>query len=208
MKIRDGVWSLDAGTGHCFLVVDKQCYLIDTGLPFAAGTVIRALGAMGVAPKDLKNILITHHDADHVGGLRAIQQWCGAKVWAHPLDIPYIEGKAERPGFKKQLGQWLAKPPLCDLRPYEGAMRVGPVQVIHTPGHTPGHVCLLYQGTLFAGDLVENKRGLLRPYPDKWNADSAQLRRSVGSLKDVDYDLVCMAHGEPYRGRIEFLAEA
>ena len=205
MKITEGVYALDAGTTRCFLIVDRQMVLVDAGSSFAAGTVIRGLAGMGITPKDLKHIVITHSDVEQVGGLGALWQWSGAKVWAHSAEIPYIAGKEPRPGRSKY-APLLARPPLCDLRPYEPGKMVGPVQIIETPGHTPGHVSVLYQKTLFVGDLVENKGGLgLGPKKKNW--DTGKLLESIAGLSTLDYEWVCMSRGAAYQGRIEWLAE-
>ncbi len=42
-------------------------------------------------------------------------------------------------------------------------MQIGNIKIIHTPGHTPGHVCMIFEDVLFAGDLVKNKNGNIVP---------------------------------------------
>ena len=81
-------------------------------------------------------------------------------------------------------------------------MKVGNIRIIFTPGHTPGHVCMLFDGVLFAGDLVECKRNKMVPYPNGWNWDTQKLLQSIDRLKSIEYEWVCMAHGTPCNRRI------
>ncbi|HYH02981.1 MAG TPA: MBL fold metallo-hydrolase, partial [Bacillota bacterium] len=69
-----------------------------------------------------------------------------------------------------------------------------------TPSHTPGHVCMLYNGVLFAGDLFENKDGNLRPYPPAWNWDNNHMMESAGKVAQLPVKMVCPAHGLPVEG--------
>ncbi|MEA5002232.1 MAG: MBL fold metallo-hydrolase [Christensenella sp.] len=204
MKINDKVIMLDASKGgHCFLVKDDALALIDTGLPFVRKKLFAELESLGVSPTDIKNILLTHHDSDHIGNLYALQQATGAIVWAHEKDIPYITGEIPRPGKKKYIAKLLLKQRVGGIRPYDKTMRVGNIHIIETPGHTPGHVCMLHNKVLFTGDLVERKKGRIVAYPAGWNWNTQMLEESVTSLKQVDYEWLCMAHSKPCRQRIE-----
>jgi len=76
------------------------------------------------------------------------------------------------------------------------------IEVVPAPGHTPGHVCLLYKDMLFAGDLLENKKGKLRPYPAPWNWNDSIMLESVNKVAHRNYRLVCPAHGKPMERNI------
>jgi glyoxylase-like metal-dependent hydrolase (beta-lactamase superfamily II) len=78
------------------------------------------------------------------------------------------------------------------------------IKVIETPGHTPGHVCLLYDGILFAGDLLENKNGTLRPYPAAWNWNNEKMLESVKKIAGMPVSRICPAHGMPIEGSFQF----
>ncbi|WP_227452385.1 MBL fold metallo-hydrolase [Clostridioides sp. ES-S-0108-01] len=76
-------------------------------------------------------------------------------------------------------------------------MQIGNIKIIHTPGHTPGHVCMIFEDVLFAGDLVKNKNGNIIPYPNLWNWDSKKMMKSVKRLDSLKYEWLCMSHGTP-----------
>lgn len=203
MKIKDNVLMLESTKGsNCFLVFDKELVLIDTGHLFVGKRIVKEIQQLKILPTDIKHILLTHHDADHIGNVKLLKELTGATVWAHKNDIPFITGEKDRPGFKKYVGKLFSRNNINDIQPFDNVMKVGNIRIIFTPGHTPGHVCMLFDGVLFAGDLVECKRNKLVPFPNGWNWDTQKLLQSIDSLKDIEYEWVCMAHGKPCNRRI------
>lgn len=204
MRINDKVLRLKHSKGaNCFLILGDEMTLIDTSLGFNGKGILSDIIALGIEPTAIQHILLTHHDLDHIGNIQLLAQATGAKVWAHQQDIPYITGEQTRPGFKKFIGLFANKKNLPSLHAYTADMQVGNIQIIHTPGHTPGHVSMLYDDVLFVGDLLENKKGQLRPYPKPWNHRHNQLLSSIDQLKSLDYTWICMAHGKPMKTRID-----
>lgn len=199
MVLNEHVICLDstAGFSNCFLVYDNGWILIDTGLGFLGKRILKELDKRKIKPTEIGHILLTHQDADHTGNLKLLQGLTGATVWAHPNEIPFITGEQDMPGFKKYLGKLNAKNKIQDVQPFRPDMRVGNIKVYFTPGHSPGHVCMLFKDMLFVGDLVENKRGQLNPYPKLWNWDTHMLLASIRSLSTVGFNWVCPAHGKP-----------
>ncbi len=196
MKITEKVTMLD-GTNfsHVFLVKTPDLVLIDTGLPFQRKNVLRALNELGVSLTDIKHIIFTHHDIDHIGSAVRLQQLTGATLWASAEDIPYITGEQPRHSFKKYVGKLQRHKP-SGLRAFEGNTVCG-IEVIPTPGHTPGHVCFLFDGVLFAGDLIENKKKGLIPYPVSWDWNYDVLLESVKKVALRDFQWLCPSHGNP-----------
>ena len=86
----------------------------------------------------IKNILITHGHIDHVGAAAELKDITGARVWIHPLDEPGLGFKADG-----RLTEGLILP-----------MGRFSLKVIHTPGHSPGGVCLHAPGAVFTGDTL------------------------------------------------------
>src|SRR4051812_24011294 len=74
--------------------------LVDTGLPGQIGTITTALADAGVNVADLKRIILTHQDIDHVGSLHDLVQSTGARVLAHAIEVPYIDG-SQLPRFAR-----------------------------------------------------------------------------------------------------------
>jgi len=78
----------------------------------------------------------------------------------------------------------------------------GGLQVVHAPGHTPGHIALYAKErrTLFAGDALMNAAGLRLPMSVS-SHDMEQARRSIHRLAELDFDIALPGHGAPILGR-------
>jgi glyoxylase-like metal-dependent hydrolase (beta-lactamase superfamily II) len=198
MEITQGVHLLQSTNGsYVYLVLREEPILIDTSLPGRAATILKELQVLGLKPTDLAHILLTHHDVDHIGSAKALQQATGAKLWASQEDLPYILGQRNRPGLKR-LVQTLVKVEVPQIdATYTPGQRIGGIEVIPTPGHTPGHVSFLSGETLFCGDLVISKKGKLQPAPAIMTWNKAVLKRSLSEVKRFSFAWVCTAHGEP-----------
>jgi len=160
MEVSKGVANLELDfNGHLIyptLIWDQEmAVLIDTGFPGQMKDLLVAMDKHGVSCEKLKVLILTHQDIDHIGSLPELVQHYddNIKVYAHKLDMPYIEGHL--PLLKDG---HIANPPkgkvdelLIDNQelPYCGGIRV-----IHTPGHTPGHISLYLKQSkiLVAGD--------------------------------------------------------
>lgn len=189
---------LDSAKGsHAYLIFGRETMLVDTGLSFNGDRIVKELESMNVTLNDIKHILLTHYDLDHIGNASKLAALTGADLWASGVDRPYILGEADRPGFKKYLPYifHVAKPEV--VKPYPDNGKLNEVTVIPTPGHTPGHVCLLFEDILFAGDLVENKGGSLIPYPALWNWNTPMMKKSITDVSGYPFKWVCPAHGRP-----------
>ena len=200
MKITEEVYALDSTQGnYVYLVLAEEIVLIDTGMPKNGKGIINELKSMDISPHDIKDILITHDDVDHVGGLALLEKTSGAKIWASKLDIPHITGELNRHIIKRIMNYILKlkKPEKIHPYPEEGA--VGDIKVINSPGHTVGHVCLLYKDVMFVGDLFRTKNGEIIHGPSFANWNSAILKESVAKIEEYDFKWICPAHGEPIK---------
>ena len=185
---------------NVYLVVGPPSTLIDTGPPGTVWCLLAALKRAGVQPRDLRRIVLTHCDGDHIANARALQRITGAEVCAHEDDLPYITGAQPLPGppARRVIGATigrLVRPPRVDRALHDGEVLDGLV-VLHLPGHTPGHIGLQAGSVLFAGDTVSGGRGL-RPAPRclTWNEDLA--RRSIARMATLGVDLLLPGHGTP-----------
>src|ERR687898_187511 len=103
MWIADGVYVLPIPRGsrgadgflNLTLILDEQNgnTLVDAGLPGQAKAIGAALVGAGIGVRDLRRIIFTHQDLDHVGSGAALVRQSSARVLAHPADAPYIEGE-------------------------------------------------------------------------------------------------------------------
>jgi len=141
-----------------------------------------------IDPKTVKQIVLTHEHYDHCGGARRLFELTGknARIIAHVDASDKIEkGESD---FAKMLGGVMPKIPV-DLKVKDGdELKMGDekFKVIHTPGHTPGSICLYSKDSksLFSGDTVFS-HGSFGRY-DFPGGDAAQLKNSIEHLSKLD----------------------
>ncbi|RJP24227.1 MAG: MBL fold metallo-hydrolase [Deltaproteobacteria bacterium] len=113
--------------------------------------ILRHLSERGLV---LEKILLTHGHFDHVGGVRHLKEKTGATIHIHPEEVDRMRG-ASRQGAMFGIG--VRTPPAPDVLLADGdtvPFADGKFEVLHTPGHTPGHVTFLAAGMAFVGDLI------------------------------------------------------
>ena len=208
MKVTDNVHALDSTKGnYAYVILGEEIILVDTGRPGQGKGILNDLKSMNIKPHDVKHILITHHDVDHVGSLAFLQQATEAKIWASKEDIPYIYGEKSRPGIKKLISFIMRVKKPQNINPYPEDQKIKDIEVISTPGHTPGHVCLIYNDVLFLGDLFRTSKGKVSPMNSFMNWDDSVLKGSIAKMDNYDFEWICPAHGEPIKrdGQLEEL---
>ena len=206
----------------------KDVVLVDAGFPDMAPQFLEAMAKAGVPPEKLTRIIITHHDMDHIGSLGELQRIGPqpVEVLAHAEEVPYIQG--ERPPIKMTPEMLARMEEQMKSMPEEQrqAMRTmmermrhqklkvdrtiadgaslpycGGIQILHTPGHTPGHICLYHSPskTLIAGDALFVENGNLAPAPSFINADPAMALASLQKLTRCDIANIIAYHGGLFR---------
>lgn len=184
---------------HPILLWDHEiAVLIDTGFPGQIEDLRVAMEKVGVSFDKLKVVILTHQDVDHIGGLPEILKERGndVKVYAHELDKPYIQG--EIPLIKDG---HLDNPPKgnVDETLIDGQELpfCGRIRVIHTPGHTPGHISLYLRQskTLIAGDSMYSVDGILGGIHAPTTLDMNTARLSLKKYADLDIASVVCYHG-------------
>jgi glyoxylase-like metal-dependent hydrolase (beta-lactamase superfamily II) len=206
------------GSNIYFLNSKDGYTLIDSGLPNQTNRIAAQLHEAGYALSQLRSLVLTHGHGDHVGSAAELAHRSGAQVMAHRQDIPYIEQTQPLPfsSWLKHLmlrfaDRVLFRQPPCRVdKPLEEGDVIeaaGGLRVIHTPGHTPGSICL-YQPErelLFCGDTIINMNPMtgkerLRPSPAMISVDSSQARESLGKLAGLSLEVLCFGHGSPILG--------
>lgn len=182
--------------------------LVDAGLSFMAGGIRRFVEEAGGGP--LRRILLTHGHGDHVGAIEALLASGDVTVYAHPREMPYMEGAKPYPRRKKarsfvRPGAALPLPLGEDGEP----VAVGGLLPVWTPGHSPGHT-VYYHGkdrVLLAGDLFTSRKGKLRPPMKMFTADMKQAADSAAVVARLMPDRLEICHGGPVLAPAEQLDE-
>jgi len=123
---------------NCYIVGSEKTgdgMIIDPG--DEAFKILQAVKELGLT---IKIIAITHGHPDHTGALPEVKQYTGARVAIHQADAPFIQDIV-RPDILLKGGDTIT---VGDLR----------FLVLHTPGHSPGGICLLGDGIVFTGDTL------------------------------------------------------
>jgi glyoxylase-like metal-dependent hydrolase (beta-lactamase superfamily II) len=211
MEIIPNVHLIPNIVANPYLLLDPDgLTLIDAGLPGSHRKILRYLAGLGYTPQDLKRILITHADFDHVGGLAALKAATGARVYASPVEARAIaEGHASRPlkprrRITKLLFDLLAglfKPAPVQVDEFLSDGQILPVlgglRVVETLGHTPGHISLFAPsaGVLFCGDSIVSEETGLRGSRGANNWDQARSDESVRKQAALGARILCSGHG-------------
>ena len=204
---------------NAYLVVEEAgLTLVDAGLPGAWGKISRYIERIQRSPSELQRVIVTHSHPDHTGPLKQLSRLTGAKIFVHSADTRYLE---------KTKSNWLhypAQPPAFNwnvplLHPIPAHELIedgqtlpvlGGLRVLHTPGHTPGSVCLYLeeQKVLFTGDiLLADGHFFRRPVPFP-GTNFRDYRASVDRLAQLSFETACVGHGKPLlRGGTDALTE-
>jgi len=214
IELVPGIWRIpviwgDGINAFVFVDDDGQATLVDAGLPGRWPILANALGYLGVGPDDVTRIVNTHAHSDHCGGIAQMQAMTGAPVSAHEEDAEYLRtGQAPSidPSVRggKYLQKWVSFPKISvahELSDGDVLPIAGGVRVVHTPGHTPGHISLLHEesGVLITGDAIHNWRGKIGLAVKWFSHDHELTAKSVHRLGELDYDLVAFTHGPEMR---------
>jgi glyoxylase-like metal-dependent hydrolase (beta-lactamase superfamily II) len=193
-----GVVELTAKTGNAFLVDgDDGLILVDTGTLKGLDGLLRAISDTGRAPSDIERIVLTHAHPDHVQAAPELRARTSARVLVHRADADWLAaGRVPAEGRSGASGRNYDRLSVAHWTPFtvddtvEDGDRVGGLRVIHTPGHSPGHIALLHETsrTLLVGDAVfRHKRLGLGPAgfaadPAAQAAGLARLPRDVTAV--------------------------
>lgn len=201
-QVSEHIWSLKSWfliPVRVWVVTESDgVTLVDAGFPFMAGGILKFITNLNAGP--LKRILLTHGHSDHVGAVKAILKQHPVPVFAHRIELPYMEGDLPYPRRKKpefNVAKGVASPlmesgaasleSVAGLKPYL------------TPGHSPGHTVYYHERdqVLLAGDLFTSKRGELRKPMAMFTADMTEACRSSAIVKQLNPQRLEVCHGEP-----------
>jgi glyoxylase-like metal-dependent hydrolase (beta-lactamase superfamily II) len=211
-KIVDEVFGLRLGIANAYLVrsADGGVTLIDTGVRRRVGHIGQGIREAFGPDARIRRIVLTHHHPDHTGSVDQLVALTGAGVYVHSADAALVDG-TERRVPRQRLVRMLigmGNPAPVDVnRISDGDVLpdAAGVRVIHTPGHTRGHVSLLLASpggnVLFTGDAAGEFFGRVGPLFAMTTLDAAQARASYSNLKQEDFEVACFGHGKPIRSQ-------
>jgi glyoxylase-like metal-dependent hydrolase (beta-lactamase superfamily II) len=211
MEIIPNIHLIPRIVANPYLLIDPAgLTLIDAGLPGSHKKILRYLADLGYAPKDLKRILITHADFDHVGGLAALKAATGAHVFASPVEAQAMAAghasralKPRRALTRLLFGMMtrLFKPARVQTDELLADGQILPVLggllVLETLGHTPGHISFFLPsaGVLFCGDSIVSEETGLRGSRGANNWDQTSSDESVRRQAALGARILCSGHG-------------
>jgi glyoxylase-like metal-dependent hydrolase (beta-lactamase superfamily II) len=197
MIIDKKIISLDCtDSGRVYCIQEKDGYtLIDTGMPRLAEKIMSELLSYNIKPNQIKRILLTHGDVDHIGNVEAIRKITNCDVYADNKELPYIEKEKHYSKIKHFLKFLLHIKPILGVKPL-AEKQIGEIEIIKSPGHTPGHVCYKYNEYIFIGDLVGCDKQKVKLLPKLMTNNYDDLIKSIKSLNIDKVKLLLPAHGD------------
>ena len=198
--------------------------LIDTCEHGDIVKIEHSLARLGYHLEDIKWVFVTHSHHDHIGNVALLEERYDVESFAHFLDIPTIRGekfpKEKLPNFgeirrlfpdfnefasasqaEDKGGKEFVVPPKIrnSLRGGEFFDIAGGFEIIHTPGHTPGHIAILLkkEKALVAGDLMMFWKGKFEGPVGTFSDDLEEAQRSVKKVSTMDFDRLVGYHGAP-----------
>lgn len=215
-NVPPGIHTIRGLMGVCHLLVDErgEAVLLDTGLVGEPGQIRGLIGRLGLKPKSIKAILVTHGHIDHVGNLAWAKRWTGAPVFAHPAEQAHIDGTYPYAGVNRWLGRFerfgyeaLGYRPVQidhfiadgDELPFWDGLRV-----VHLPGHTEGH-CGFYSERhrlLFSGDLFASYFFNVHLPPPVLNSRPELLHGSLRKALALGAQLIVPQHYDVLDGKL------
>lgn len=170
---------------NCYVMGGRELVVVDPASPYddERAELDRVIDALQAQGRRVVEIWLTHHHGDHVGGAAHLAERLGVPVAAHPATAERLAGRVNVDRLLED----------GDVRELEGepARRI---RAVHTPGHAPGHLCVLeeHTGSLVAGDMVAGVGTIL---VEPTEGDMAEYLRSLARMKSLAPAALLPAHG-------------
>lgn len=203
------------------IVTPDGITLVDAGLPGFYADLVREMDAIGRPLTDIRGVVLTHGDVDHVGCSERLRRELGIPVYVHAADADRARGgdKPKTPvgpmrpgpllGFaayairKGMRPQWLTE--VHEVADGDELDLPGRPRVIGMPGHSPGSIAVFSPAVraVFVGDALTTRHvltGRRGPAPAPFTDDPAEALASLARIEDLDADWVLPGHGPAFRG--------
>ncbi|GAB5493268.1 MAG: MBL fold metallo-hydrolase [Phototrophicaceae bacterium] len=203
-EIFPGLYAITRMGCNSFIIesAPDELTVIDTGIPGSTRAILASAKSLNYAPEQIKNILITHADFDHIGSLADLAQATGATVYAGKESVHYIENAKTPPHVPSFLGAMTGafqkKATVNEIFDDNDTLDIADgILAIHVPGHTPENYNFFWrrEGVLFGADLffALTKNLTLSPSPITWNRD--ELHKSARRALALAPKYICPGHG-------------
>ena len=201
MKIFDNLhffpWnSMTANNCNTYFIDGEKRILVDPGHYHLFDHVREELSGLSLSPEDIEMVIITHAHPDHMEGVKIFQE-TDALIGVSSAEMEFI--KTVAPHYGEALGIPGFE---TGILLQEGDLKIGNLnfEVIHTPGHSPGSVCLYWPDTktLFTGDVIFDQ-GVGRT--DLPGGDVEKLKESIRKISRLDVDYLLTGHGDIVAGK-------
>lgn len=222
MQLATSLHRIGADPVNVYLIEDSSgVTVIDAGLSGQWKDLIAELRSMGRTLEEIRGVILTHGDTDHVGFAERLRLETGAPIYVHEADAAQVRGEV-----KKKNPSWgrvkvrplmsflwyavrrggLTTNPVAEVETLRGGETLdlpGDPRIIHTPGHSPGSIAIHSPAVdaLFVGDAMTTRHvltGKTGPQPAPFTLDEAMALRSLENWKDVDARWVLPGHGHPW----------
>jgi glyoxylase-like metal-dependent hydrolase (beta-lactamase superfamily II) len=224
MQIAKGLHRIGSDIVNSYLIVGADgVTIIDAGLPRYWRHLNSELAQLGKTLADVRALILTHGDTDHIGFAGKLSREAGVAAYLHPADDAraHLEVKKPNSGWGPvKVGplagfMWysatqggLKIPPAGRLQPVEDGQVLdvpGSPRIIHVPGHTPGSVAVHVPAVdaLFIGDTMTTRNvltGATGPKPAPFTLEPKQAMSSLARLGELDATWVLPGHGPAWDG--------
>ena len=194
---------------NIYVITAGGLTLVDGGFPMDLAAIHLGLKALKATPRDIDLVIATHYHGDHTGTVAGIRRRYGTHAAMHREDAAYASGELPQETTEVPFATLLFYTVLWPLFRYrhfqpdrylvEGEVidLLGGLRVMHTPGHSPGSVCLFSaaRGLLFSGDLVRNERGVLAGPPPHYTPDEPAACDSLRRVSSLEFEMLLPGHG-------------
>jgi glyoxylase-like metal-dependent hydrolase (beta-lactamase superfamily II) len=226
MQIASGLHRVGSPIVNSYLIVNGDgVTIIDAGLPGYWKPLQAELAAIGKSLADVRALILTHGDTDHIGFAARLHRETGIIPYIHEADIDRARLQVKKPNFgwgPVKIGPlagflWysarnggLRIPPATELQTVSDGTVLdvpGTPRIIHTPGHTPGSIAVHVPAvdTVFLGDTMTTRNvltGVTGPKPAPFTLEPGQALASLERLDGIDATWVLPGHGPAWDGGV------
>jgi glyoxylase-like metal-dependent hydrolase (beta-lactamase superfamily II) len=226
MQIASGLYRIGSPIVNSYLIVEPDgVTIIDAGLPRYWKLLQAELAALGKSVADVRALILTHGDTDHIGFAARLHHETGIAAHVHEADVDRARLKVKKPNSgwgPVKIGPltgflWysarnggLRIPPATELQTVTDGTVLdvpGAPRIIHTPGHTPGSIAVHVPAldALFLGDTMTTRNvltGATGPKPAPFTLEPQQAVTSLDRIQDTDATWVLPGHGPAWDGGV------